>query len=175
MTQTPTKPGRPTSPLTSHQFALSTVADPAAVWSALTHGDLTRRYLNGLAAYSTWTPGAPLTFRSGGETAGPLTAGQPTAGPLTAGPLTGQVLRAEPPRQLSYLLQSGPQDPPTFLSWRLRATAGGTTLRLQIDEFDGSSDDEAEDTWLPILAALRTLLDPVRSGPGQPAEGQQDG
>jgi uncharacterized protein YndB with AHSA1/START domain len=164
MTQTPTKPGRPTSPLTSHQFALSTVADPAAVWSALTHGDLTRRYLNGLAAYSTWTPGAPLTFRSGGEAAGSLTSGQ----------LTGQVLRAEPPRQLSYLLQSGPQDPPTFLSWRLRATAAGTTLRLQIDELDGSSDDEAEDTWLPILAALRTLLDPVHSGPGQPSEGKQD-
>jgi uncharacterized protein YndB with AHSA1/START domain len=164
MMQTPTKPGRPTSPLTSHQFALTTVADPATVWTALTDRDLTRRYLNGLAAHSAWTPGAPLTFRSGGEPAGPLTAGQ----------LTGQVLRAEPPRQLSYLLQSGPQDPPTFLSWRLRAAAGGTTLRLQVDEIDGSSDDEAEDAWLPILAALHTLLEPVRSGPGQPAEGKQD-
>jgi hypothetical protein len=101
MMQTPTKPGRPTSPLTSHQFALTTVADPATVWTALTDGDLTRRYLNGLAAHSAWTPGAPLTFRSGGEPAGPLTAGQ----------LTGQVLRAEPPRQLSYLLQSGPCTP----------------------------------------------------------------
>jgi uncharacterized protein YndB with AHSA1/START domain len=165
MMQTPTKPGRPISPLTSHQFALVMAAEPAAVWSALTQGDLTRRYLNGLAAHSTWVPGARLTFRSGGEAAGSPAAGQ----------LTGQVLRAEPPRRLSYLLQSGPQDPPTFLSWRLRAAAGGTTLRLQIDEIDGSSDDEAEDTWLPILAALRTLLDPVRSGPGQPAEGQQDG
>jgi uncharacterized protein YndB with AHSA1/START domain len=164
MMPTPTKPGRPVSPLTSHQFALATIAGPATVWTALTRGDLTRRYLNGLTAHSAWIPGAPLTFRSGGSPAGPLTAGQ----------LTGQVLRAEPPRQLSYLLQSGPQDPPTYLSWRLRAAAGGTTLRLQIDEIDGSSDDEAEDTWLPILAALHALLDPVRSGPGQPSQGKQD-
>ena len=120
------------------------------MWTALTDGDLTRRYLNGLAAHSTWTPRAPLTFRSGRGPAGPLTAGQ----------LTGQILQAEPPRQLSYLLQSGPHDPPTFLTWQLRAAAGGTTLRLQIDEIDGSSDDEAEDTWLPILTTLHTLLDP---------------
>jgi len=151
MMHRPTTPGRPVSPLTSHQFALTTIADPATVWTALTDGDLTRRYLNGLAAHSTWSPGALLTLRSGGGSAGPLTAGQ----------LTGQVLRAEPPRRLSYLLRSGPHDPPTFLTWRLRTTPAGTTLRLQIDEIEGSSDDDAEDTWLPVLAALRTLLDAV--------------
>jgi uncharacterized protein YndB with AHSA1/START domain len=77
------------------------------------------------------------------------------------GRLTGQVLRAEPPRQLSYLLRSGPDDPPTFLTWQLRATPGGTTVRLQIDEIEGSSDEDAEDTWLPVLTALRALLDPA--------------
>jgi uncharacterized protein YndB with AHSA1/START domain len=151
-------------PLTSHQFALTTAAAPAAVWTALTDGGLTRRYLHGLAAHSTWSPGAPLTLRSGGG----------SAGPPAAGPLTGQVLRAEPFRQLSYLLQSGPDDPPTFLTWQLRATPGGTTLRLQIDELEGSSDDDAEDTWLPVLAALHALLDPAASL-AKPATGEQSG
>jgi len=32
---------------------------------------------------------------------------------------------------------------------------------LQIDEIEGSSDEDAEDTWRPVLAALRALLDPA--------------
>ncbi len=160
----PQAAGRPVSPLTSHQFALPTAAAPAAVWTARTDGDLTRRYLHGLAAHSTWSPGAPLTLGSGGGSAGPPAAGQ----------LTGQVLRAEPPRQLSYLLQSGPHDPPTFLTWLLRTVPGGTTLRLQVDEIEGSSDDDAEDTWLPVLAALHALLDPVPSRTKPATEGSHD-
>jgi len=160
----PRAPGRAVSPLTSHQFTLTTVAAPAAVWAALTDGDLTRCYLHGLAVRSTWSPGAPLTLRFGH---GPGT-------PPAAGQLTGQVVRAEPPCQLSYLLRSGPHDPPTFLTWQLRTVPGGTTLRLQIDEFEGSSDDDAEDTWLPVLAALHALLDPGPSRTG-PAAGEQSG
>jgi uncharacterized protein YndB with AHSA1/START domain len=153
----PTAQGRPICPLTSHQLALSTVAAPAAVWTALTDGDLTRRYLHGLAVHSDWSPGAPLTLRSRGG---------PEDRPA-AGQLTGQVLWAEPPRQLSYLLRSGPHDPPTFLTWQLRTTPCGTTLRLQVDEIEGSSEDDAEDTWLPVLAALHALLDlaPARTEP----------
>jgi len=161
-TPRPNAARRPVSPLTSHQFALTTAAAPAAVWAALTDGDLTRRYLHGLAAHSDWAPGAPLTLRSGGGSSGPHGAGR----------LTGQVLRAEPPRQLSYLLQSGPDDPATFLTWQLRTGAGGTTLRLQVDEIEGSSEDDAEDTWLPVLAALRALLDPAPART-EPATGEQ--
>jgi hypothetical protein len=52
-----------------------------------------------------------------------------------------------------------------MITWQLRSTPGGTTLRLQIDEIDGSSDDEAEDTWLPVLTTLHTLLDPPPPDP----------
>ena len=83
-------------------------------------------------------------------------------------------MRAEAPRQLSYLLRSGPEDPPTFLTWLLRTTPCGTTLRLQVDEIEGSSEDDAEDTWLPVLAALHALLDPAPSRT-KPATGEQAG
>jgi hypothetical protein len=76
--------------------------------------------------------------------------------------------------QLSYLLQSGRDDPPTFLTWKLRTVPGGTMLRLQVDEIEGSSDDDAEDTWLPVLAALHALLDPASSR-AKPATGEQAG
>jgi uncharacterized protein YndB with AHSA1/START domain len=158
----PATPSHPISLPTTHQFAFTTAAEPATVWTALTDGDLTRRYLYGLAADSTWAPGAPLTLRSGGGSPGSPAAAQ----------LDGQVLRAEPPRRLSYLLQSGPHDPATFLTWQLRTTPGGTTLRLQIDEMEGSSDDDAEETWLPALAALHALLDPAPSRP-KPATEEQ--
>ena len=158
----PATPGHPISLPTAHQFAFTTAAEPATVWTALTDGDLTRRYLHGLAADSTWAPGAPLTLRSGGGFPGSPAAAQ----------LDGQVLRAEPPRWLSYLLQSGPHDPATFLTWQLRTTSGGTTLRLQIDEMEGSSDDEAEETWLPALAALHALLGPAPSQPKSATERQ---
>ena len=158
----PATPSHPISLLTAHQFAFTTAAEPATVWTTLTDGDLTRRYLYGLAAHSTWAPSAPLTLRSGGGSPGPPAAAQ----------LDGQVLRAEPPRRLSYLLQSGPHDPATFLTWQLRTTPGGTTLRLQIDELEGSSDDDAEETWLPVLTALHALLDPAPSRP-KPATEEQ--
>jgi uncharacterized protein YndB with AHSA1/START domain len=146
----PTDQGCPVSLQTVHQFAVTTSAEPTTVWDALTDGGLTRRYLHGLAAHSTWSPGALLTLRSPG-----------------GGQLTGQVLRADPPRRLSSLLRSGPRDPATCLTWQLRLTPGGTTLRLQVDEMEGSSDDDAEDTWLPVLAALRALLEPAPPRPRQ--------
>jgi uncharacterized protein YndB with AHSA1/START domain len=157
MMHRPAARGRPISPQTAHQFAVITTAAPAPVWTALTDGDQTHRYLHGLTAQSTWSPGAPLTLRAG-------------AGP--AAQLTGQVLRADPPQRLSYLLRSGPGDPATFLTWQLRAITGGTTLRLQVDDMDGSSDDDAEDTWLPVLAALRALLEPAPSRSTDPGPGR---
>jgi hypothetical protein len=75
--------------------------------------------------------------------------------------LTGRVLHARRHERLSYLLGSGPDDPPVYLTWLLRPTPGGCTIRLEIDEPDGASSAEgAEDIWLPVLAALQDLVNP---------------
>jgi hypothetical protein len=55
-----------------------------------------------------------------------------------------------------------PHDPPTYLTWLIRQTPGGCTIRLEIDEVDSTdSREDAEDVWLPVLAALQHLLNPV--------------
>ena len=126
----------------AHTFAAQVRVCPRLVWAALTDADKTAAYLYGLAAHSTWIPGARIGFCLGDRTE-----------------LTGRVLHAQRPERLSYVLQSGPRDPPTFLTWLIRPTPGGCTIRLEIDEVDNAdSREDAEDVWLPVLAALQHLL-----------------
>ena len=131
-------------PLAAHTFAACSYVCPEVIWAALTAPDQTAAFLHGLAAHSTWVPGAPIAFRYGNGVA-----------------LTGRVLHARRNERLSYLLQSGPDDPPVYLTWLLRPTPGGCTIRLEIDEPDGAgAAEDAEDVWLPVLAALQDLVNP---------------
>ena len=69
------------------------------------------------------------------------------------------MLHVQPPCRLSYLLQTGPEDPPVYLTWQVRSCPGGSTVQLRVDETEGAdSDEEAENIWLPVLAALQALL-----------------
>jgi hypothetical protein len=71
----------------------------------------------------------------------------------------GRVVQVEPLRRLSYLLQSGPQDPPVYLTWHIRRCPNGCTIGLHIDEVEiADNEEEAENTWLPVLAALQAQL-----------------
>ena len=138
----------------SHRFRCFTPADTSRIWNALTDGEQTRRYLHGLAAESSWCVGAPIQFRA------PLPRDGHTA-------LVGGVLCAQPGRRLSYFLQSGPDDPSTYLTWHLGACPGGSIVRLQVDRAEcADSEEEAEHTWLPVLASLQALL--ARDGTTQP-------
>ena len=131
-----------TSQRARHRFSCFTRADPTRVWSALTEASEIGTYLYGLAAYSTWQADAPIHL----ETADGCS-------------LTGQVLHAQAPSRLSYTLQSGPHDPAVYLTWHIRASVAGSAITLQVDELDASPDDEeAEDIWLPVLAALQEAL-----------------
>jgi hypothetical protein len=67
-----------------------------------------------------------------------------------------------PAQPLSYLLQAGPADPAVYLTWLLRPASGECTIRLEIDEVDAAdSQKDAEDVWLPVLAALQRLVNPA--------------
>ena len=85
-----------------------TTLSPAGRRAASTAG-----YLYGLAAHSTWVPGDPIEFRLGDRVE-----------------LTGRVVCVQSLERLSYLLRSGPHDPPVYLTWLLRPTPGGCTVRL---------------------------------------------
>ena len=131
-------------PLAAHTFAACSYVGPEVIWAALTDPDQTAAFLYGLAAHSTWAAGAPIDFRHGHGAV-----------------LTGRVLHARRHERLSYLLQSGPDDPPVYLTWLLRPVPGGCTIRLEIDEPDGpDSAEDAEDVWLPVPAALQDLVNP---------------
>jgi uncharacterized protein YndB with AHSA1/START domain len=126
------------------QFTCSTTAAPARVWQALTQPEQTRAYLYGLAAHSCWEVDSGIEFRHGQHT------------------LQGQVMHADEPCRLSYYLTAGPDDLPTYVTWQVRSSPAGSMIRLQIDETDpavADTDEEAEDTWLPVLAALQRHLE----------------
>jgi uncharacterized protein YndB with AHSA1/START domain len=157
MNPSPGTRARTTARAGHHQFACFTVASPAATWSALTDPSQTGAYLYGLAAHSCWQPDAPIRFQTAGQY-----------------PLTGQVLHVQAPSRLSYVLQTGPGDPPVYLTWQIRPSPGGSTILLQIDETEfADTDGEAENTWLPGLAALQELSPQAHGQTPPPAPGNR--
>jgi len=130
--------------LSTHTFRFLTGAPAEQVWGALTCPELTRRYLHGLSARSTWQPGAAL------ELSGPAPIG-----------LAGEVLLAQPPRALCYSIDHGGYLGSTYISWLLRPAADGCVVRLDVDEPDSgaaASVEELEDVWLPVLGGLQSVL-----------------
>lgn len=123
-------------------FACFTPAHATRVWSALTDPTQTTAYLYGLAVHSSWEPGAAIEVWHEGHQA-----------------LSGRALCSRAGERLSYMLRAGADDPPVYLTWLIRARPNGCTIRLEIDEVDYIDHaDEAEDTWLPVLAALQNHL-----------------
>ena len=126
---------------TSEDFRFLTPADPQRVWQELTRTGEPAAHLYGLAIQTDWEPQSALTAS------------------LPAGPaLTGQILRAEPPRLLTYSLGDGPGMLPVYLTWQVEPTPAGTIVRLYVDETGPSVSPGPELTWLPALEVLRTRL-----------------
>ena len=137
-------------------FTCFTQAEPAAVWAALTGRDDTAHYLYGLSARSSWEADAAITL----ETACDETLGRPA--------VEGQVVHSDPPRRLTYCLTAAAGDPPTYVTWQIRQRSSGSKIRLHIDEPDpdvADTDEEAAETWLPVLAKLQHLLATRPPGP----------
>jgi hypothetical protein len=69
------------------------------------------------------------------------------------------VLRADPPRFLSYTLGDEPDNPSVYVTWEICAAHAETSVRLYIDEPDPSPPNETEFVWLEVMAALDRHLD----------------
>jgi len=131
----------------SHRFSFLSAAPQDRVWGALTCAEASPKYLHGMSLESAWSPGSPVHLRA-------------PAGHVAR----GEVIRADPPRSLSFALEQGTA-PCRIIAWELRAHPEGTVVRLTIDDVDGDCDEEVEDVWLPVVAALQGFLAPPGDGP----------
>jgi uncharacterized protein YndB with AHSA1/START domain len=135
--------------ITSVTFRRRMPASPDVVFAALTSCHRTGEFHLGLSLTSSWEPLSVIQIR-------PADSDEDVAG------LTGQVLAVEPDQLVSYVLDevSGAA---TYLTWTLRPTAGGTIVRLRVDETDAYAgcEDDLEDVWLPVLERLVVMLTPA--------------
>jgi len=127
--------------ITTHLFGFFTAAGPDEVWAALTDGE-TGRHLRGVTLRSDWRPGSPVELIHEGVVAA-----------------RGDVVVADPHRRLSFAIEGG-HGPSTIVTWELRPAAGGTVVRLYVDEPGAEGDDgrDVEEAWLPTLAGLQGVL-----------------
>ena len=134
-------------PLGTHRFSFYTAADTGRIWKLLTCADTTPTYFHGLEISSSWRVGDPIRIC------------RPLSDPECGDVLTGRVLCVRPESRLSFYFHSGTNDPHTYLTWEMRAATDGSVVQLQVDHVEHVEDlAEAEDTWLPVLAALQALL-----------------
>jgi len=131
----------------SHRFSFLSGAPREKVWAVLTCAETSARYLHGMRLESAWMPGSPVHLRAPvGHAA------------------SGEVIRADPPRSLSFALEQGTA-PCRIIAWELRPHPEGTVVRLTVDDVDGDCEEEVEDVWLPVVAALQGVLAPPGDGP----------
>lgn len=129
-------------------FSLYIAATPEQVWRAITEPSQTRRFYLGLAVESQWCPGAPILFRA----AGPV----PDA-------LHGEILHADPPRQLVHNLFTGvgrEQEAHCWLTWDITvAEPSLTRVALTCDDLDPRPDTDRDETWSRIVSGLKSVLE----------------
>jgi uncharacterized protein YndB with AHSA1/START domain len=125
----------------SATFRLLTCAPVEVVWGCLICPTRSPRYLHGLAVHTSCQPGAAVTLTADGCA------------------LSGEVLHAKAPERLSLTIEDD-CGACTYLTWTLRPHADGTVVRLLVEECDdgGTSEDDLEDAWLPVLDRLGALL-----------------
>ena len=71
--------------------------------------------------------------------------------------VVGEAIRVDRPRSLSFALEQGTA-PCRIIGWELRPHPVGTVVRLSVDDVDGDCEEEVENVWLPVVAALQILL-----------------
>jgi len=113
---------------------------PDSVWTALTTPAETRQFLFGIGLESMWELGSTITgWLAGFEV------------------VLGEVLFVDVPNRLSYVLAAGPEQPEVYVTWEVRGCTTGAIVGLYVDE-PGTSADEVESSWQPVVTALQSLL-----------------
>lgn len=136
----------------SFVYTTHIASTPEAVWKALTSSEFTQQYWSGSAIESDWQVGSPIVERN----------------PKWSG-FFGEVLRAEPPRVLSYTFQTEDHQaaghPPTTVVFDIRPFGPNVvTLTVTHDEFPPGEAGAAfrrdiSHGWSGILSGLKTLLE----------------
>jgi uncharacterized protein YndB with AHSA1/START domain len=126
---------------TTQEFQMESLAPAAEVWAALTNPESTSQFLFGIRLESTWVRGSPITGRFDGSSM-----------------LHGEVLLAECPSRLSYVLAAGPGQPAVYVTWEVRACGTRSFVRLSVDEPGTGNREEVEASWRPVVDALHSLL-----------------
>lgn len=127
---------------------------PEKLWAALTGGDFTAQYWAGRRIESDWRAGSPLRLvrQDGGVD------------------FQGEVLRAEPPRILSYTFgvlndEGRLREQPSRVTFEITQVMGKVKLTLIHDDFapDSKMPDEISQGWPAILSSLKSLLEGGRA------------
>lgn len=125
-------------------------ATPERLWEALTKPEFTYQYWGRKRIQSDWTPGASvkLVKEDGGIS------------------LEGEVLRAEPPKVLSYTFQAHDKagsirEEPTRVTFEIGKALGTTQLTIVHDGFEPGSAVflEISRGWQAIASSIKTLLE----------------
>lgn len=123
-------------------------ASPDQVWHALTEPDAISRYFFGTTVETTWTPGAPITWRGEFDGKGYED--------------TGEVLTVVAPERLEVTHRSGTASDADEhrICWDLEDCGDHTHVHLEQDNnADQAATDASQQQWEAVLAGLKEFVE----------------
>lgn len=138
--------------MSNSEFVYMTViaAPPERVWQGLTSAAFTEQYWHATRVRSDFTPGAKIEFLNPDDSIG----------------VAGEILTAEPPKELSYTWRflrnpEAADDPASRVTFQLEAIPAGTRLTVIHDRLAEGSTTATLVTfgWPHVIAGLKTLLE----------------
>lgn len=129
-----------------HRYELYIRTSAERLWTAITDGEMTRRYFYRAPVESTFEPGDSIAYKHHEDDSITL--------------ISGKILESEPPRRLVHTFSFTNDDPPSTVTWHIEDLGGTCKLTLTHD-FDEKNETwrSVENGWNPILSGLKTLLE----------------
>jgi len=133
-----------------HVFEVYIRTTPEELWQAISHPDVTERYLHSTRVQSDWRPGDRIAYWKADEVV-----------------VDGKVVEADPPRRLvtTWSFRSSPDlrdDPASRVTWEIEQM-GNATCRLTVLHDDFTSETRTfrsvKSGWPLVLSSLKSLLE----------------